>query len=156
VPELIQKNLKKYDLESNKLQVEVTETALISSEKSTIEQLNELEKMGVYLWLDDFGTGYSSLSYLRKLPINGIKIDRSFIMEFEKNDSDRDIVAAMIVLAKTLKLDVIAEGVETKYQLDTLIEKGCCLAQGYYFYKPLPAKEFALGIHVCGFYTYHL
>jgi EAL domain-containing protein (putative c-di-GMP-specific phosphodiesterase class I) len=97
--------------------------------------------MGVAIALDDFGTGYSSLSYLKKFPINTLKIDRSFIITIDSDSEDAAIVQAIIALANTLKLNVVAEGVETHGQLQTLNRFQCDIIQGYYFSKPVPADQ---------------
>jgi len=142
VTSLIRRSLKKHQVKASQIEVEITETAIMSSEKEIIDQLQSLSDMGIKLWLDDFGTGYSSLSHLRELPIHGIKIDRMFIHELDREGSDNDIVSAIIGLVRAMNLDLIAEGVETKHQLDLLSEKGCELVQGYYFYKPMNPSDF--------------
>ena len=101
-----------------------------------------MKKLGVNLSIDDFGTGYSSLSYLSRFPIDVLKIDRSFVSDITRDASDAAIVASIIALAHNLKLDVIAEGVETVEQLDYLRRHGCDQMQGYYFSKPLAAADF--------------
>jgi len=98
--------------------------------------------MGVRIAIDDFGTGYSSLSTLKQLPIDTLKIDRSFVRDLETNAEDRGLAEAIITLAKTLNLHLVAEGVETRAQADFLRKRGCDELQGYYFSKPLPAKQF--------------
>jgi len=122
------------------LELEITESMMMDPAVS-ISILQELQKIGIRISLDDFGTGYSSLSYLKKFPIHKLKIDRSFIMDITQNSSDKAIVAAIISMAQHLKLDVIAEGIETKDQLDILTENDCQEIQGYYFSRPLSAEE---------------
>lgn len=122
------------------LELEITESMMMDPAVS-IAILQELNKIGIRISLDDFGTGYSSLSYLKKFPIHKLKIDRSFIMDITQNSSDKAIVAAIISMAQHLKLDVIAEGIETKDQLDVLTENDCQEIQGYYFSRPLSAEE---------------
>ena len=103
--------------------------------------LERLRADGVLIEVDDFGTGYSSLAYLRRLPIDVLKIDRSFISQLEQSESDEAIVAAILALARNLGLKVIAEGVETAGQLQLLGKHGCEVAQGFYFSRPLPPAE---------------
>ncbi|MGG4457105.1 EAL domain-containing protein [Brevibacillus porteri] len=122
------------------LELEITESMMMDPAVS-ISILHELNKIGTRISLDDFGTGYSSLSYLKKFPIHKLKIDRSFITDLSRNDNDKAIVATIISMAKHLKLDVIAEGIETKDQLDILTENHCKEIQGYYYSRPLSAKE---------------
>jgi diguanylate cyclase (GGDEF)-like protein len=129
-------------LEPKWLEVEVTESMVMRDVNRTIDILHGLERMGVSVAIDDFGSGYSSLSYLRRLPIAVIKIDRSFIEHIPGNPDDAAIATAIIALAKSLQLTVVAEGVETQEQLDFLRHHGCGTAQGYYFARPLPAEEF--------------
>jgi len=103
--------------------------------------LNQLSAMGIYISLDDFGTGYSNLSYLKRFPINTLKIDRSFIQDIVTDPNDAAITVAIIAMARSLKMGVIAEGLETEEQLDFLHQQGCKSYQGYYFSKPLCIKE---------------
>ena len=104
--------------------------------------LNELKAMRVKLSIDDFGTGYSSLSYLKKFPINTLKIDQSFVRSIEKDSDNAAIVTAIITLAKTLNLNVIAEGVETEAELDFFKGKNCEIIQGYIYSHPLTLEDF--------------
>ncbi|MCW3794411.1 EAL domain-containing protein [Paenibacillus sp. LS1] len=122
------------------LELEITESMMMDA-RASIEILNQLTKLGIRISLDDFGTGYSSFSYLKMFPIHKVKIDRSFIQDIAVNHSDRAIVSTMITMAKQLNMDVIAEGIETKGQLDILTEQDCNEVQGYYYSKPLPADE---------------
>ena len=123
------------------LEVELTESAIMNDIDHNITRLNQIREMGVAIALDDFGTGYSSLSYLKKFPINTLKIDRSFIITIDSDSEDAAIVEAIIALANTLKLNVVAEGVETHGQLETLNRFQCDIIQGYYFSKPVPADQ---------------
>lgn len=121
--------------------IEVTESQIMNNPDEAIQILNEFKKLGLEISVDDFGTGYSSLSYLKRLPIDKLKIDQSFIRDIPHDEEDMAITTTIIGLAKNLKLDVIAEGVETAEQKDFLIENGCLLAQGYYFSRPINAEE---------------
>lgn len=123
------------------LELEITETVLMESIDSNITILKQLLDMGIRIALDDFGTGYSSLSYLRKIPINTLKIDKSFIDNITSNKKEESIINNIIQMAHSLELKVVAEGVETKEQLSVLRERECNYIQGYYFSKPLPAYE---------------
>ena len=123
------------------LELEVTEGQIMKHPEDAIIKLKEISKMGIELAIDDFGTGYSSLSYLKRLPINKLKIDQSFIQGIPEDEEDVGITKAVIDLSKSLKLSVIAEGVETKEQRDFLVQNGCVNIQGYYYSKPIPQNE---------------
>jgi diguanylate cyclase len=125
----------------HRLELEVTENALMGNISNTIVLLKEIRALGVGLSIDDFGTGYSSLAYLKRLPLDTVKIDRSFIIDIPKSPQDMEIVQAIILMAHTLHLKVVTEGVETPAQLDFLSEYGCDYVQGYLFSKPLPLHE---------------
>jgi EAL domain-containing protein (putative c-di-GMP-specific phosphodiesterase class I) len=114
---------------------------MLSDPVRTKRVLDKLAAMGIALSIDDFGTGYSSLSYLSKLPVNEIKIDRSFVMNMADSDNDAVIVRSTIDLGRNLGLQVVAEGVETEQAWEELNELGCTLAQGYYLTRPVPAAE---------------
>jgi diguanylate cyclase (GGDEF)-like protein len=133
--------LEKYQLEPNLLSLELTETVLMDNVESTMTMLQTLKSIGVKVAIDDFGTGYSSLAYLRRFPIDKLKIDMSFIRDVTINPDDAAIVLAVISMAHSLKLDVIAEGVETEAQLSYLRRHRCDQIQGYYFSRPLPAQQ---------------
>ena len=120
---------------------EVTETVLIGELEQAQQILTTLRDQGFCASLDDFGTGFSSLSYLQKFPVDSIKIDRSFINRMLSDNSSMQIVKASIYLAKTLDLEVVAEGVESKEEVEQLIDMGCSYCQGYYYAKPLPPAE---------------
>lgn len=124
------------------LKLELTESILLDDFSEAFITLCELRSMGIQISIDDFGTGYSSLAYLKKLPISELKIDRSFIRDIPNSVDDMTIVSAIICLAKTLSLDVVAEGVETEQQLSFLDQHGCDMVQGYFFSKPLVPEEF--------------
>jgi diguanylate cyclase (GGDEF)-like protein/PAS domain S-box-containing protein len=121
--------------------IEITESALMEDVESAVAGLEELRSLGMTLWVDDFGTGYSSLAYLRRLPIDGLKIDRSFVAGLSKGAEDSAIAAGVVGLAHSLELLAVAEGVETVDQLDRLRGLGCDLAQGYYWTPPLPPSD---------------
>jgi diguanylate cyclase len=129
-------------LDARYLEVELTESAVMSDPEKSISILEQLSSMGVLVSVDDFGTGYSSMSYLRRFPIDKLKIDRVFIDEIVSRPEDASIVRAIISLAHSLRLKVVAEGVETRAQLDFLKAAGCDEYQGYHFSKPLPAADF--------------
>ena len=132
--------LKKYKCAANQLKIELTESVLMDYAEASIEKLNELRKMGIKLIIDDFGTGYSSLSYLNRFPIDGLKIDRSFISSMNTSNEDMEIVKTVLSLAQHLGLNVVAEGVEEKKQLSVLKKLSCESVQGFYFAKPLEEK----------------
>ena len=126
------------------LTLELTETMLMEGSEHTIGILHKLRALGVRLALDDFGTGYSSLAYLKRFPIDELKIDRLFIRDIDRNAGDAAIAEAMIKLAHSLGLRVVAEGVETAAQLDILAGHGCDIAQGFHFSQPVDAAQFML------------
>ncbi|PIC67463.1 histidine kinase [Sporosarcina sp. P21c] len=122
--------------------LEITENQIIKNTELTIQTMKELQAIGIKMSIDDFGTGYSSLGYLKNLPINALKIDKSFIQELESNNDNSAIANTIITLAKNLGLDVVAEGVETLEQAEFLASRECYIMQGYYFNMPLKASEF--------------
>lgn len=136
----LQDILKEFDLPAKALKLEVTESTLIKEPHKVIERMHALTKLGVSLALDDFGTGYSSLNYLKKLPLDVLKIDRSFIRGIGVDSADEAIVEATLVLANNLCMNCIAEGVETKEQLAYLAERECYAIQGYLYSKPVDAN----------------
>ncbi|WP_168798606.1 bifunctional diguanylate cyclase/phosphodiesterase [Herbaspirillum sp. ST 5-3] len=127
----------------NAIELELTETSAMANPVQTIETLTVLKELGFRLALDDFGTGYSSLSYLHRLPIDVLKIDKTFVQGLDKNPSDAEIVRLILALAQTLNLDTVAEGVETREDMLKLKKMGCYLAQGFAFSPPLPAHAAA-------------
>jgi diguanylate cyclase (GGDEF)-like protein len=135
-------NLARWQLPTEAIELEITESILLNPEGDSIDELQSLHEHGLRLSLDDFGTGYSSLSYLQRLPIDTLKIDRSFITPLG-NEQANAIVRAILAMAHSLDLAVVAEGVETELQLSILRQLGCDTAQGYYHSKPLPAELFA-------------
>ncbi|WP_049786945.1 EAL domain-containing protein [Brumicola nitratireducens] len=138
---MIKRALDDSGLPASLLEVELTESAVMNDVDHNITRLNQIRDMGVAISIDDFGTGYSSLSYLKKFPINTLKIDRSFIITIDSDPDDAAIVEAIIALASTLNLTVIAEGVETHGQLKTLNRFHCDIIQGFYFSKAVSAEE---------------
>jgi diguanylate cyclase (GGDEF)-like protein/PAS domain S-box-containing protein len=130
----------------NLLKLELTESLLLEDIEDTVATMNALKATGVQLSLDDFGTGYSSLQYLKVLPLDQIKIDRSFVRDVASNNNDAAIVQTIIAMAETLDLDVIAEGVETEAQLEFLKLRGCHAYQGYLFGKPVPIEQFKVSL----------
>jgi EAL domain-containing protein (putative c-di-GMP-specific phosphodiesterase class I) len=134
--------LKGNQLEGHRLELEVTERVLMSSLAENLETLRRIGALGVRFAIDDFGTGYSSLSYLRILPVHKIKIDRSFLREIETHPADEAIVRAIAAMAKTLGIEIAAEGVENDAQLARLLALGCDQWQGHHFSKPVDAASF--------------
>jgi diguanylate cyclase (GGDEF)-like protein/PAS domain S-box-containing protein len=135
--------LRETGLNPESLELELTETVLMKRAESSAAILQILRQKGIRVAVDDFGTGYSSLSYLRKFPIDSLKIDQSFVRQITTGGDDVAIVSAVINMARSLKLRVIAEGVETREELEFLQARSCDEAQGYYFAKPMPAEQFA-------------
>jgi diguanylate cyclase (GGDEF)-like protein/PAS domain S-box-containing protein len=133
--------LRRSGFDPKHLELEITESIIMQDVDATIITLNKLKDLGIRLSVDDFGTGYSSLNYLKRFPIDALKIDRSFVTDITTSRDGSSVVSAIIALAHSLNLEVIAEGVETEEQLEFLREKGCDLVQGFYFSKPLPYKE---------------
>ena len=134
--------LQETDLEPKFLELELTESMLMANSDSNIFSLNELSKHGIMISIDDFGTGYSSLSYLKRFSIHSLKIDQSFVQEIVNNPDDAAIATAVVALGKSLRLIVIAEGVENQEQLDMLRDMGCHQAQGYLLGRPMSAESF--------------
>jgi len=135
--------LKRYNLPAAALEIELTENALIQDGNLALDTLNKLSKLGVKLSLDDFGTGYSSLSYLQSYPFDSVKIDRSFIDDIEQSFKSRELVCTIIAMAANLNLSVVAEGVENINQAQYVATKGADIWQGYYYGKPVDAKQFS-------------
>lgn len=135
--------LAEYPLRPAALKLEITESALAANLETICARMTALLELGVSLSLDDFGTGYSSLAYLKRLPIGQVKIDQGFVRDLLIDDNDRGITEAIIALARTLKMDVVAEGVETAAHRDLLQELGCPVFQGYFFDRPAPLADFS-------------
>ena len=137
----IKQRIKKYNFNARWLELEITEGQMMKKPEEVIRKLTQIHELGVGISIDDFGTGYSSLALLKRLPINRLKIDRSFVKDIPQDEEDVAIVKAIIALAGSLNLDLIAEGVETSEQKDFLIENGCINIQGHYYTQPMPAKK---------------
>ncbi|MBA3755932.1 MAG: EAL domain-containing protein, partial [Nitrosomonas sp.] len=138
----IMRILNETGVEASCLALEITESMLVENVETTIKTLNQLSALGFEISIDDFGTGYSSLSYLKRYPIDTLKIDQSFVRDIATDPDDAAIIEAIIAMARSLKMKVLAEGVETYEQLTFLTRQGCNLFQGFYFSRPLPATEF--------------
>ncbi|WP_434603002.1 EAL domain-containing protein [Pseudomonas sp. Z4-7] len=141
LPRVVSNFLQMYRLPPRSLELEVTETGLMEDITTAAQHLLSLRRSGALIAIDDFGTGYSSLSYLKSLPLDKIKIDKSFVQDLLDDEDDATIVRAIIQLGKSLGMQVIAEGVETIEQEAYIIAEGCHEGQGYYYSKPLPARE---------------
>lgn len=139
--DIVRRTLKETGLAAQRLEMELTEGILMDDAQHAIRILTELREMGVSVTIDDFGTGFSSLSYLKSLPIGKIKIDRSFVQEINNDPDDAAITVSIINMAHHLGLTVVAEGIETRPQLDFLASQGCDLYQGYYFARPMPMED---------------
>jgi len=140
--EQVRDMLDKYQLEAKYVDLEITESIAMQDAEGSIQKMLQFKKLGVNLSMDDFGTGYSSLSYLHKFPLDVLKIDRSFVMDIEGKEEDGAIALAVIAMAKSMSLEIVAEGVETEKQYEFLKEHKCDLIQGYLISKPLTEKEF--------------
>ncbi|UUN87636.1 putative bifunctional diguanylate cyclase/phosphodiesterase [Pseudomonas extremorientalis] len=143
LPRVVNNLMQIYRLPPRSLELEVTETGLMEDISTAAQHLLSLRRSGALIAIDDFGTGYSSLSYLKSLPLDKIKIDKSFVQDLLDDDDDATIVRAIIQLGKSLGMQVIAEGVETAEQEAYIISEGCHEGQGYYYSKPLQARELA-------------
>jgi diguanylate cyclase (GGDEF)-like protein len=143
LPRVVASTLKDTGLEAERLHLELTETAVIGDEIHASGLLARLRASGVKIWLDDFGTGFSGLSHLRRVPVDGVKIDRSFIADVLRDPDDLALTTAIIAMAHSLGITVVAEGVEKEGQYAILRERGCDLAQGYWLGHPVDAAEFA-------------
>lgn len=139
--DMVVSNLERNGVDPNKLELEITESTLMTDIDQSINKLNQLMKHGISVAIDDFGTGHSSLYYLKNLPINVLKIDRSFVNDITTDASDAQIVKAIVLMAHSLGLSTVAEGVETVEQLQLLQSFECEMVQGFYYSKPLPLEE---------------
>jgi diguanylate cyclase len=146
-PEVVRSVLQQTGLRPELLELEITESAIMQHEGSTEDVLKELKKIGVQIAIDDFGTGYSSFSRLKDFPIDRLKIDRAFVQHLHSKGEDQAIASAIIAMAKTLRLEVVAEGVEEPAQLMVLQDERCTLAQGFLLGRPLASREARLLLH---------
>lgn len=139
--DVLQNLIQETDCKTKWLALELTEGQIMTNPDKAIKTLTKISDLGIELAVDDFGTGYSSLAYLKRLPINKLKIDQAFVKDLPKDEEDAGIIKAIIALAKSLNLKIIADGVETKEQVDFMLEHGCENIQGYYYSKPVPSHE---------------
>jgi diguanylate cyclase (GGDEF)-like protein len=137
----IRELIEAWNVKPSRIEMEVTESAMMDDPERVLSLLHELSDMGIRLSIDDFGTGYSSMSYLKRLPVDEVKIDKSFVLNLDTNAEDRAIVKATIDLAHSLGMEVIAEGVDSQETIDLLIEMGCDTAQGFYISRPQSALD---------------
>ena len=142
VPETVAELLQRHGIAPEWLTLEITESALMVDPGRALDVLTRLSALGVRIAIDDFGTGYSSLGYLKRLPVDEVKIDKSFVLGMDQDAKDSTIVRSVIALAHAMGLAVVAEGIETGDALALLRSLSCDVAQGYYFSRPLPQDEF--------------
>lgn len=135
--------LREFDIPPSQLELEITETVLMDNVHENVDLLNRLQTEGIRLSIDDFGTGYSSMAYLKRFPIDQVKIDRTFVRDIPGDGDDEAITTAIIAMAHSLGLSVVAEGVETEDQINFLRDAGCDIMQGYYFAEPRPPEQVA-------------
>ncbi|MGH8354693.1 MAG: EAL domain-containing protein, partial [Pseudomonas sp.] len=140
--ERVENSLRDSGLPKPMLTLEITEGIVIQNLDDTIGKMRWLKKLGLSFAMDDFGTGYSSLTYLKRLPVDVLKIDQSFVRDATFDPNDAEIIRAIVAMARSLGLEMIAEGVEQQAQLNFLQQQGCHLYQGYLYSKPLPLLEF--------------
>ncbi|MDX8399401.1 MAG: EAL domain-containing protein, partial [Gallionellaceae bacterium] len=138
----VRNSIQQHGIDPSLLKLELTESMLLEDIEDIIATMSALKEIGVSFSLDDFGTGYSSLQYLKRLPLDQLKIDRSFVRDIATDNSDKAIVSTIIAMAHSLGLNVIAEGVETEPQLQFLLDTGCTQYQGFMFSKPIPIEQF--------------
>ena len=132
----------RHNISGHNFEFELTETVLLEHNEKVTLALEQLKQQGITLSIDDFGTGYSSIAYLQKLPIDNLKVDKSFIINLEQQPQDKVLVRSIIKLAHSLNLKVVAEGVEDKSSVDFLSQNQCDFAQGFFFHRPMPVKNF--------------
>jgi len=126
---------------ASRLHLELPETAVIGDEMLAAALLDKLHRTGVKVWLDDFGTGFSGLSHLRQVPVDGVKIDKSFVADMQRDPDDLALTTAIIAMAHALGITVVAEGIEQEVQFDLLCQRGCDLGQGYWLIHPVSATD---------------
>jgi EAL domain-containing protein (putative c-di-GMP-specific phosphodiesterase class I) len=141
LPALVARALATWTVPPDRLTIEVTESALMIDVERSLQVLHELKEQGVRLSIDDFGTGYSSLAYLRRMPLDELKIDRTFVQSMVDNKADVQIVRSVIDLAHNFELEAVAEGVEDPPTLDLLSQLGCDVIQGYHYARPMPLPQ---------------
>ncbi|MCT8985786.1 EAL domain-containing protein [Shewanella phaeophyticola] len=137
----VNKLVKELSIDTGLIEFEITEGVLAKDVERTRDVLDALQQLGIKISIDDFGTGYSSLLYLKRFPIDILKIDKSFVDDMLNDESDEAIVDTIIGLANSLKMQLVAEGVETLEQVNALSAKGCFVMQGYYYCKPMPYQQ---------------
>ena len=141
LPQVLQGLLDEFGLPANHFELELTERTLVKNIDTTLQMMRQLKGMGFCFAIDDFGTGYSSLSYLKQMPVDIIKIDKSFVFGMLENDADYQIIVSTIAMVQKLELTVVAEGVENRAQLQLLKKHKCDVGQGYYFARPLNDEQ---------------
>jgi EAL domain-containing protein (putative c-di-GMP-specific phosphodiesterase class I) len=141
LPDVVGHALRSSGLQPEQLHLELTETAVLSDESQASALLTRVRGTGVKVWLDDFGTGFSGLSHLRRVPVDGVKIDRSFVADVLRDPDDLALTSAIIAMAHSLGITVVAEGIETEGQYAILRERGCDQGQGFWLGRPMPAEE---------------
>jgi EAL domain-containing protein (putative c-di-GMP-specific phosphodiesterase class I) len=141
LPREIAATLARHGLPHSRVHVELTESALLDSEPLALTALAELRRLGIRIWLDDFGTGFSGLSHLRRVPVDGVKIDRSFVQELLTDRDDLALTSAIVAMAGSLGIEAIAEGIESEAQLEVLRNLRCDLGQGFWLGHPVPQHE---------------
>jgi EAL domain-containing protein (putative c-di-GMP-specific phosphodiesterase class I) len=150
IVDTIRQLLSRWGIPPARLVIEITESSLMADAARAMEVLSRLQEMGVGISIDDFGTGYSSLAYLKRLPVDELKIDKSFVANMARDENDAAIVRSTIGLAHDLGLTVVAEGIEDQATWDLLAELGCDVGQGYYVSRPMPAAALGVWLTTCG------
>jgi EAL domain-containing protein (putative c-di-GMP-specific phosphodiesterase class I) len=138
---ILQEQIKDFARDPSQIELELTERTVVADIDQTLETMHQLKNMGFIFSIDDFGTGYSSLAYLKQMPVDIIKIDRSFVSGMHDNTADMQIVSSTIAMVQKLGMQVVAEGVETSAQLQLLKDLNCEIGQGYFISRPIPEKD---------------